>query len=317
MLAVHFDGALALTDVPTPTASPADAVVRVRLAGICGTDLAITRGYADHRGILGHEFVGQVESCADATWIGRRVVAEINVGCGACERCARGDGHHCATRTVVGIRGRPGCFAERVVVPVANLHPIPAAMPDELAVFTEPLAAAFEILEQVPLAAGDRVAVLGDGKLGLLVAMVLRRHGCDVTVIGRHPHKLAIARAVGAHAATPGSSAHGSFATVVEATGAPTGLEHALALVRPRGTLVLKSTFDGAVTVLLSQVVVDELTIVGSRCGPFATAIAALADGSVDPRPLLDQTFPLSRALEAFARARTPGVLKVVLDPRA
>lgn len=317
MRAVQFDADLVVREVPDPVAGPGHAVVRVAMAGICSTDLEITRGYAGFRGTLGHEFVGRVEHCDDATWIDRRVVAEINVACGSCARCLAGAPRHCVARSVLGIRGRDGCFAERVVVPVANLHAIPEALPDAVAVFTEPVAAAYEILEQVALGPADPVAVLGDGKLGLLVTMVLCAAGCEVTVIGRHPHKLAIARDAGARVAEAAALPASSFATVIEATGASSGLGCALALVRPRGTVVLKSTFAGTTAVALSQIVVDELTIVGSRCGPFDRAIAGLADGSIDPRPLLDGIVPLSRAVEAFARAQTRGVLKVVLDAHA
>lgn len=315
MLALRLDGTLALATVPEPAAAPGEAVLRVRMAGICGTDLELVRGYADFRGTLGHEFVGEVERCDDAAWIGRRVVAEINATCGRCEACLVGMRSHCLAREVLGIRGRDGAFAERVVVPVANLHVVPEGLPDECAVFAEPVAAALQILAQVPIARGDAVVVLGDGKLGLLVAMVLVRHGCEVTVLGRHARKLAVAATLGARTARPGELGSRRFAWVVEASGSASGLQHALTLVRPRGTLVLKSTVHGASPIAMSPVVVDELTIVGSRCGPFASALAAL--GAIDPRPLVDHVLPLAQALEAFALAQTPGVLKVLLDLRA
>jgi threonine dehydrogenase-like Zn-dependent dehydrogenase len=316
MLAVRFDGAVSVASVDVPSPGAGETRVHVRLAGICSTDLEITRGYAAYRGTLGHEFVGEVDADADPAWAGRRVVAEINAACGACERCAVGLGCHCAARRVVGIRDHDGCFAEALCVPSVNLHAVPDHVPDEVAVFTEPVAAALEILAQVPIPPGDPVVVLGDGKLGLLVAMVLRRHGCDVSVVGRHPRKLAIAAGFGAR--TPELDALHRCAArwVVEATGSPEGLSRALELVAPRGTIVLKSTFHGERALAMSGIVVDEVTIVGSRCGDFAPAIAALAEGSIDPRPLIDHVLGLQEARDALALAATPGTLKVRLDAR-
>ena len=316
MLALRLSGSVVLGAAPEPVAGPGEAVVQVLLAGICGTDLALARGYADFHGTLGHEFVGRVEHCDEASWIGRRVVAEINVCCGRCEYCASGLRQHCSARAVLGIRSRDGCFAERLVVPIANLHLVPDALPDTCAVFTEPVAAALQILAQVPLVRGDAVAVLGDGKLGLLIAMGLIRHGCDVTVVGRHARKLSIAQSLGARTADPLGLPPQGFSWVVEASGSASGLALAIGLVRPRGTLVLKSTLHGATPLVLNPVVVDELTIVGSRCGAFAPALAALADGSIDPRVLIDHVVPLEQAEQGFALARTPGVLKVLLDMR-
>ncbi len=316
MRALVFDGAIALRDVPKPEPAPGEALVRVRMAGVCNTDLEITRGYMGFHGVLGHELLGIVEACDDADWIGRRVVGEINLACRRCEWCDRGLARHCPTRTVLGIRHKNGCFAEYVTMPVANLHAVPESIPDERAVFVEPLAAAFEIAEQIDLAKHADALVLGDGKLGLLTAMVLRHRGLDVTVAGRHDRKLALARNVGARTIAPHDVAARSFDLVVEATGAPTGLTAALAAVEPRGTIVLKSTFHGTAVLATAPIVVDEVTLVGSRCGPFAPAIAALREHAIDPFPLVDGSYALVDAPAALERAASPGILKVLLDLR-
>lgn len=316
MRALVLDTSVRLADVPPPQASAGEAIVRVRLAGVCSTDLELVRGYAGFSGILGHELVGDVATCEDPRWIGARVVAEINATCGRCDACVGGRSSHCLARTVIGIRGRDGAFAELVRVPIANLHRVPDGVSDEAAVFTEPLAAAMRILEQVPMCRGDRVAIVGDGKLGLLVCAALVRHGCEVTVVGRHARKLAIAERFGARTAAPGELEAKSLPWVVEATGAAAGLADAIALVRPGGTLVLKSTIAGDVAIATSGVVVDEITIVGSRCGAFAPAIAALEDRSVDPTPLVDHVVPLAEAPRALELAGTAGVLKVLIDTR-
>jgi alcohol dehydrogenase len=312
--ALCFDGALAVREVPVPSPGAGEALVRVRLAGICSTDLQIVRGYAGHHGVLGHELVGEVAEHPEQRWIGRRVAAEINIGCGVCEACARDVRAHCASRRVIGIRDHDGAFAPFVVIPATNLHPLPDAIDDRAAVFVEPLAAAFEILEQVALGPASQVAVVGDGRLGLLVAMVLVDHGCEVTVVGRHARKLAIAEGFGARALAGDDARMRSHDCVVEATGASDGLALAQRMVRPRGTIVLKSTVHGTTPVALAPIVVDELTVIGSRCGPFAPAIAALAAGRIDPRVLIDDVFPLEHGVRAFARAAEPGVLKVLLE---
>lgn len=320
MRALTFDGTAALRDVPEPALASGEALVALRLAGICGTDLEITRGYKGYTGTLGHEFVGEVVRCPSAPqWEGRRVVGEINVSCGACERCACGLRNHCAARRVLGILDQPGCFAERFVLPVENLHAVPDSLSDEHAVFTEPLAAAFQIFEQVTLTPELHVAVIGDGKLGLLVAMALRARGIPLTLIGRHAHKLALVAGPGVHtifSANPTAALPPShrFDVVIEATGSRDGLSLALSLVRPRGTVILKSTVHGTVELPTSTLVVDEIHLVGSRCGPFPVALAAMADGSVDPRPLIEARYPLARAEEALAHARRPGTLKVLLE---
>jgi alcohol dehydrogenase len=276
------------------------------MAGICGTDLQLLEGYAGFQGIPGHEFVGIVEAAppGEAAWIGKRVVGEINVGCGRCEWCATGVKEHCLERTVVGIRGRDGAFAEWVSLPAANLHEVPEALSDEAAVFVEPAAAACRILEQVAIADRMRVAVLGDGRLGLIVAQVLATAAPDVTVIGRHEHKLAIARALGLQTRRSAEMRERVFDVVVEATGRPDGLTRALALVRARGTVVMKSTFHGEAPFATWPIVVDEVTLVGSRCGPFTKAIDLLASGAVAVAPLIARVAPLEEFVSAFADAR-------------
>ncbi|MCP4002751.1 MAG: alcohol dehydrogenase catalytic domain-containing protein [bacterium] len=307
---------LVIEEVPRPTPGPGDALVRVRLAGVCNTDLEIVRGYMDFRGTLGHEFVGEVVECQDPSWLGQRVTSEINLGCGACERCNTGLARHCAKRSVLGILGKDGCFAEYVVVPVGNLLVVPEAIDDDCAVFIEPLAAAFEILEQVEITERDRVLVLGDGKLGLLISMVLAQTGCELHAAGHHPEKLQFAKRVGAHTWAANSVPDGEFDVTVEATGVAAGLQLAIERTRPRGTVVLKSTFHGATPVEAAGIVIDELTIIGSRCGLFPPAIEALERGLVDPRPLIDSRYDLEDAVHAFERAREHGILKVLLRPR-
>lgn len=317
MRALRFDGQLRIDDASTPEPGPGEALVRVTLAGICNTDIEIARGYMGFAGVLGHEFVGVVEACHDEQHrglVGKRVVGEINLGCGRCKRCRHDLSRHCPHRTVLGILGKDGALAERLTLPVVNLHEVPPALADERAVFAEPLGACYEILEQLRVEPGWRVAVLGDGKLGLLCAHVLAATGCELWLAGRHERKLAIAERAGARVAR-GDGPEGEFDVVVEATGSPAGLDRALSLVRPRGTVVLKSTFHGAPAVQTARIVIDELTVLGSRCGPFAPALRALAAGRVDPTPLVDATYPLADAVEAFAHAQRPGVLKVLVRP--
>ena len=313
MKAVVFRQGLAVREIDDPAPAEGEALVRVVQAGICNTDLEIVRGYMGFEGVLGHEMLGVVEAHPDPSWVGRRVTAEINLACGVCEWCGRGLGRHCPTRTVLGILGKDGCFAERVTLPPANLHAVPDGVPNDLAVFTEPLAAAFEILEQVHVEPDARVLVLGDGKLGLLCAMVLRGTGCALTLAGRHRRKMELVAALGVETREP-DHLEGKWDVVVEATGSPAGLEAALAHLRPRGTLVLKSTFHGAPEVRTAQLVIDELHVVGSRCGPFPPALRALADARIDPRVLIDARYPLGDALEAIERAQERGTLKIILD---
>jgi len=314
MQALCWNGAAAaVVERPAPRAGADVAVVRVTLAGVCNTDLELTRGYMDFRGVLGHEFVGVVEDGPPA-WRGRRVVGEINFACGRCPSCAAGLGRHCPTRTVMGILGADGAFAEYVAVPVANLHAVPDGVADEAAAFCEPLAAAFEILEQVPAAATARCLVLGDGKLGLLAAQVLAAAGASVLAVGRHPDKLAILRRRGIATATTEAWDRARADVVVEATGSAAGFAQAVAATRPRGTLVLKSTVAHAAPLNLAPVVIDELTIVGSRCGPFAPALDALATSSVDVRSMISARRALRDGVEALGLAAQPGALKVLID---
>jgi len=278
------------------------------MAGICGTDLQILEGYAGFAGIPGHEFVGVVESAPapDAAWIGKRVVGEINVGCGQCAWCARGEEGHCPNRSVLGIRQREGAFAEFVTLPARNLHAVPDAVDDETAVFTEPVAAACRLLEQMSIAPGHRVAVVGDGRMGLIVAQVLKTATPAVTVFGRHEHKLATARGLGL--TTAGSidrlEPADRFDIVIDVTGRPDGVQRALDLVRPRGTVVLKSTFHGEARLESWPIVVNEVTLLGSRCGPFQPAIDLLASGGVRVKPLISRVATLEDHGPAFVEAR-------------
>jgi threonine dehydrogenase-like Zn-dependent dehydrogenase len=311
------DGALRLRDdLPVPEPAAGEARVRVLRAGICNTDLELVKGYYPFRGVPGHEFVGRVEAapgCDD--WIGKRVVGEINAVCGACAACRAGRERHCERRTVLGIVGRDGAFAEYLTLPVRNLHAVSEALADDVATFVEPLAAALEIQEQIAIHPADRVVVLGSGKLGQLIAQTLALVGCDLTVVGRSAAQLALLAERGiATLATEALPARRAD-VVVECTGQPQGLDLALRAVRPRGTIVLKSTYAGQPSLDLARVVVDEITLLGSRCCPFAPALALLERGAVDPRPLISARLPLEQGLRAFAQAAKPGALKVLLNP--
>jgi alcohol dehydrogenase len=344
MHALLFDGQLRLVnDYPEPAPLPGEAIIRPHLVGICNTDIEITRGYNGFRGVLGHEFVGTVVACQDAAWIGRRVVGEINAACGRCATCARGDSSHCPEGTTLGINRRDGAMAERFSLPIDCLHAVPETVPDAAAVFTEPLAAALEILEQSHLRPTDRVAVVGDGKLGLLCAQTLRLPGCEVVVVGRHAERwgllhaqgiaTAVVEAIGQpdkvtrrqgdkvrarsddhpltlsppHLVTPST-----FDVVVDCTGQPGGLAVAHRLVQPGGRLILKSTFAADATINLSALVVDEVHLIGSRCGPFAPALRLLERGLIATEPLIARRFPLRDGLNAFRAAA--GQLKILLE---
>ena len=314
MNALVYDGTMRLIrDYPKPTRGVGDALIRVRVAGICATDLEIVRGYMGFRGVLGHEFVGEVEEADDADWLGRRVVGEINCGCGTCSYCLRGLERHCPSRSVLGILDRDGAFAEYLTLPLRNLHVVPDAIPDEEAVFTEPLAAALEIPEQVPLRPTDEVAVLGDGRLGSLIAQVLHLFGCSLLVVGRHEEKLAILRQRGIATGALDEVEERSFDLVVEATGSAEGLQTAIGLTRPRGTVVLKSTVASTTSFDTARLVVDEITVVGSRCGPFEPALRLLEQRSVDVRSMISATFPLTQGEEAMEYAARRDALKVLL----
>jgi alcohol dehydrogenase len=335
MRAILFDGQLRLAnDYPHPTQLPGEALIRPTLVGICNTDIEITRGYMGFRGVLGHEFVGVVVDCADRAWVGRRVVGEINAACFRCAVCARGDASHCPERTTLGIDRRNGAMADLFSLPIECLHEVPAGVPDEAAVFVEPLAAALEILERAHIRPTERVAVIGDGKLGLLCAQVLRLPGCEVVVVGHHPerwglpHGLEIATAhasilderrkikaesdesLAEHSSSILDPA--SFDMVVDCTGHPSGLAIARRLIRPRGRLVLKSTFAADSGLNLSMLVVDEVALLGSRCGPFAPALRLLERRLVLTEPLVEGRFALSDGLNAFQAAA--GRLKVLLE---
>ena len=317
----YEDGRLRVAEIDAPRRGEAgEAVVHVRLAGICNTDVEIARGYAAFTGTLGHEFVGVVESAAEAPHlVGRRVVGEINAGCGRCELCAAGDARHCTRRTVLGIVGRDGAFAEVLRLPIENLLIVPDEIEDARAVFTEPLAAACGILERVEIGSDARVAVVGDGKLGLLCAQAIRaQSAAAVTLVGRHENKLRIARARGVETALAGALSRewtGAFDVVVEASGAAAGFALAVELTRPRGVVVLKSTFHGATEIDAAQIVVQEISVVGSRCGRFAPALELLARDAVDVTSLVTEEFPLADGLRALQRATESGVLKVLLRP--
>ena len=310
---------LSLANIPPPLAD-GEALVRVKLSGICNTDLEIARGYAGFEGTLGHEFVGVIEEMPEAGGLltpGTRVVGEINAGCGVCDLCRAGDSRHCPARTVLGIVGRDGAHAEFLKLPAANLLPVPNEISDESAVFVEPLAAACGILERAAISPDSNIAVVGDGKLGLLCAQVLRTTGAAVTLIGKHENKLAIARDRGLEPllADRAQTRAREFDLVVEASGAPSGFELAMDLLRPRGVLVLKSTFQGSTEINSARIVVDEISVVGSRCGRFAPALELLRNKSVDVESLISDEFRLADGLRAMERVAEPGVMKVLLRP--
>jgi len=326
-------GKLKQVSKPLPKVRPRWALIRVRLAGICNTDVEILRGYHAFRGTLGHEFVGEVADVRGvsarekAKWLGRRVCGEINVACSAygyregCSFCRRGLESHCARRTVLGIVAHDGAFAEYLTLPLENLYVVPDSVDDQRAVFVEPLAAACEILEQVNVSRLRKAAVLGDGKLAQVIARVLRTRIQRVVIYGKHGKKLALARTAGIETKRVHGDASDlkkikeAFPLLIEATGSPTGLALAQHMTERRGTLVLKSTFHGAARVETWPIVVKELTVVGSRCGPFAKALALLRSGKVDPRPLITRTFPLADAQKAIQFTQKQGVIKVLLRP--
>jgi threonine dehydrogenase-like Zn-dependent dehydrogenase len=336
MKALRFQNQkLSVEDVPRP-AVEGEALVRVKLSGICNTDLEIARGYAGFQGTLGHEFVGVVEEVATAgtsTGVsqddtapsltvgllrrGDRVVGEINAGCGHCELCRSGDSRHCPNRTVLGIVGRDGGHAEFLKLPLVNLLPVPDEVSDEQAVFTEPLAAACGVLERATITPDTEVAVIGDGKLGLLCAQVLGTTGAVVTLIGKHANKLQIAqgRNIETMLTDKANQRKGEFDVVVEASGSATGFAQALDLLRPRGVLVLKSTFHGATEVDAARIVVDEISVVGSRCGRFAPALELLRARVVDVESMISEEFRLADGLRAVARAADSGAMKILLRP--
>ena len=303
-------------NVPVPTPHPGEVLVRVRLAGICSTDLEMVQGYYPFIGIPGHEFVGNVvDGPTDSNWIGSRVVGEINITCGECEACRAGRNTHCERRTVLGILNHHGVFAEYLTLPLENLHRVPDSIPDEAAVFTEPLAAALEIQQQISVHPTDRVLVIGAGRLGQLIAQTLALTGCDLKVVVRRYRQIELLEAYQIQSLAPDEVKPQKWDVVVEATGSPQGLILARQAVRPRGTLVLKSTYHGDIQFNFSSIVVDEITLVGSRCGPFQPALRLLETGQIDPTPMIETSYPLSDGIAAFERAAQPGVFKILLKP--
>lgn len=318
MLGLILDGEPHVRDdLPEPTRRVGEALVRVRVAGVCDTDLQLAKGYMGFRGVPGHEMVGEVLACDDARWLGKRVVADINAGCGTCEDCTLRDGHHCASRTVLGILGRSGAFAERMTIPERCLVEVPESVDDERAVFAEPLAAALHVLDELPASPQrSRALVLGDGKLGLLIAVALASSGVETTLVGRHPDKLSLAKAKGVRTRLEAdlADARREADLVVEATGSERGFARALELVRPRGTVVLKTTVASKLEIDLAPVVIDEIKVVGSRCGDLGRAVRALAAGEVDPSPMIVARYPLAKADEALTHAGRRGTLKVLVE---
>lgn len=308
---------LTLRDVPQP-AIPAEVLVRIRLAGICGTDLELVKGYYPFSGIPGHEFVGQVVAVqpgGPVDLLGKRVVAEINASCGACEQCLNGRPTHCEKRTVLGIKDRSGVFAEYTSLPFENLHVVPDSISDEMAVFTEPLAAALEIQQQVQIQPADRILLIGAGRLGQLIAQTLALTGADLRVVARYPHQAELLAGRGIRCIDEGDIKPWRWDVVVEATGSPAGFELARKAIRPRGTFVLKSTYKGSVTLNLSSIVVDEINIVGSRCGPFEPALRLMEQKRVDPAVIIANEFSLTQGVRAFEQAAESGMLKVLVRP--
>jgi len=315
MRALVFDRNLEFRgDYPDPVASPGESIVRVSVAGICGTDLEIARGYMQYRGVPGHEFAGRVVESQNPSLRGKRVVGEINAGCGLCAACSAGLERHCPNRTVLGILGRDGAFAEYLGLPDINLIPIPDSIPDDVAVFVEPLAAAYEIFEQTHLARNQTIVVLGDGRLGALVALALKGEKYLPVVAGHHQKKLERLAALGLETAEE-SSLRDKFDVVIDCSGSGSGLRRAIELVRPRGRIILKSTAAASAELNLAPIVVNEITLIGSRCGRFQPALDALAAGRIDPRPLIDGTFALDDGIAAFEAAKNPLNFKILLSP--
>ncbi len=322
MRALRFDDGLWLsTNEPEPEPAQGEALIKVRLAGICHTDLEVTRGYMNYRGILGHEFVGDLLADTGQWRTGQRVVGEINIACGRCDLCREGMPSHCRNRAVLGISKYCGAFADRLRLPMVNLHPVPDSVPDDVAVFTEPLAAALQVTATAPVHPTDRVILIGAGKLGLLIAQVLQRTGCDLTVLARQPLPIALLERWGIPYVDTRSSdpiavlGRQSAHIVVDVTGAAEGFALALDLVRPRGAIFLKSTYAGLPDANLTKVVVDEIRILGSRCGPFQAALRMMETRQIDVQSMIERCYSLDEAPTAFQHAAEPGVLKVLLAP--
>jgi threonine dehydrogenase-like Zn-dependent dehydrogenase len=302
-------------DYPTPSPRDGESLVRVDMAGICGTDLELVSGYMAYTGVPGHEFVGHVVETTDPRLLGMRVAGEINAACGVCDFCIAGLGRHCANRTVLGILGRDGAFADYLTLPNENLIPIPSSVPDELAVFVEPVAAAYEIFEQMVLDRNQKIAVLGDGRLGAVVAMALKAEGYRPLLAGHHEVKLQFMARLGIEVELE-EKLKGGFDVVADCTGSSSGFNRAAALVKPRGCLILKSTAAADAPMNLAPIVVNEITVVGSRCGRFAPALAALSAQRFDPRPLISATYSLAAGIDAFAAAAAPDNFKILLNSK-
>jgi len=316
MKALFFEkNQLLIKTLPKPSPQRNEALIEVLKAGICNTDLELIKGYLRFEGILGHEFAGQVIEAEDSKLVGKRVVGEINLGCGKCEYCLAGEEEHCPSRQVLGISEKNGALAEFLTLPVDNLYALPSSISDVEAVFIEPLAASLEILEQIRIKRQDSVLVLGDGKLGLLIAQVMKLRTPKVSCAGKHKRKLEVLKEKAIETHLLGTKIRDKFDVVVEATGNERGLEEALSLVKPRGKVVLKSTFQGKAKVDVSKIVVDEIHLVGSRCGPFLKAVEVLTKKQIEVEKLVDGDFPLDRAREAFALAQKPGTIKVLITP--
>ena len=316
MLAVHLEnGRVELRDLPPPRPPAGYALIRLLCAGICNTDLELQRGYYGFSGTPGHEFVGEVVEAGDRALIGRRVVGEINLACGHCDWCRKGLSRHCPHRTVLGIVRHPGAQAEFLTLPERNLHVLPDSIALERAVFVEPLAAACEILEQVHFPCASEIAVLGDGKLGLLIAQVLNAYGHKVRQYGRHPEKLRISARAGVETEVAGAHLPAAnYEWVVDATGSQEGLRAAGAMVRPRGTIILKSTVHGLVPIDTAPLIVNEITLIGSRCGRFEPALDLLERGLINVDDMISERLPLGEAPRAYERAAQKGALKVLLE---
>ena len=313
MLALVLNGTPRVTELPAPVPAAGEALVRVVVAGVCNTDIELLKGYMGFSGVPGHEFVGIVEHASNSHLIGKRVVGEINCVCRRCRYCQNEMPHHCLDRTVLGIYKRNGAFAEYLPLPEDNLHMVPDGVPDEVAVFTEPTAAAFRIGEQLDIAPNDRIVVLGDGKLGQLVAQVLYLRTKRIVCVGKHPWKLELLNRLRIPTSLTGDPVEPGADIVVEATGAPDGLSRAFELVRPEGVIVLKTTVAGPSKCSLNHPVINEVTIVGSRCGPFRPALEALTLGTVEVRSMISETLPLREAVLALQRATDPSIMKVLI----
>jgi len=303
---------ISMREIPQPN-KPNEALIKVRKAGICSTDLELVKGYYPYTGVIGHEFVGEVVSAPDPSWVGLRVVGDINVACGKCEACVNGRQTHCENRTVLGIVDREGVFAEYTSLPLENLHRVPDSVSDEMAVFTEPLAAALEIQQQIQIHPADRVLVVGAGRLGQLIAQTLALTGCDLRVVTRHAHVQELLQARGIRTVTEADIQPRQWDVVVEVTGSAEGFALARKAIRPRGTLVMKSTYKGEMSVNFSSIVVDEINIIGSRCGPFEPALRLMEKREVDPSVLVMASYKLDDTLKAFEHASRAGVLKVLV----